>query len=235
MASLIGLNSGSKECLMPIHMYREIEILKKKILSLCALVEESFQSAVKCIDSHDDELARSVITADPIIDEMEVEVEEDCLKLLALYQPVAVDLRYIIASLKINNDLERIGDLTVNIAEETIALSRLPRVDPPAEMLPMAGKVREMVRSSLDCLINLDEELAAKVCDDDDEVDALHRQILDRVQRQNRDTAGTLRQMLHYFQISHNLERIADHATNIAEDTIYMIEGDIIRHRHAES
>jgi phosphate transport system protein len=220
---------------MAIHMYREIENLKKKILSLSALVEESFQSAIKCIDSHDDELAKTVITADPIIDEMEVEVEEDCLKLLALYQPVAVDLRYIIASLKINNDLERIGDLTVNIAEETIALSRIPHVDPPPEMIPMAGKVQEMVRKSLDCLINLDEELAARICEDDDEVDALHRQILNRVQRADRDAQGTIKQTLHYLQIAHNLERIADHATNIAEDTIYMIEGDIVRHRLSES
>lgn len=216
---------------MPQHMYREIERLKKKILSLSALVEESLRSAIKCIETRNVALARSAIDADPLIDEMEVEVEEECLKALALYQPVAADLRYIIIVLKINNDLERIGDLAVNIAEESIRLSALPAVDPPFDLDTMSEKVHQMVSRSLDCLINLDGELARQICASDDDVDNLYRDMFPKVRETAHRQPEVLQQMIHYMEVSHNLERIADHATNIAEDIIYMIKGNIVRHK----
>jgi phosphate transport system protein len=212
------------------HLQREIDRLKRKILALGALVEEDLRQAVKALGERDDKLARRVVETDIEIDNMEVEVEEDCLKVLALHQPVAIDLRFIIAVLKINNDLERIGDLSANIAERAASIAKQERVESPYDFPEMSQKVQAMLHTALDSLVNLDAKLARQVLAADDEVDAINRSMYERVQqriRQNPDKMDTLIQML---AVSRNLERIADHTTNIAEDVIYMIDGEIIRH-----
>lgn len=215
---------------MAIHLQREIERLKKQILTLSAVVEDNVQKAVKAISDRDERLAHRVIDRDFDIDQMEVEVEEECLKILALHQPVAIDLRFIIAVLKINNDLERIGDLSANIAERAASISKQERVESPYDFPVMSQKVQAMLHMALDSLVNLDSKLAHQVLAADDEVDAINRSMYERVQRhihQSPDKMDTLIQML---AVSRNLERIADHTTNIAEDVIYMVDGEIIRH-----
>ncbi len=212
------------------HLQREIDRLKRKILALGALVEEDLRLAVKALGERDDKLARRVVETDIEIDNMEVEVEEDCLKVLALHQPVAIDLRFIIAVLKINNDLERIGDLSANIAERAASIAKQERVESPYDFPEMSQKVQAMLHTALDSLVNLDSKLAHTVLAADDEVDAINRSMYERVQqhiRRNPDKMDTLIQML---AVSRNLERIADHTTNIAEDVIYMVDGEIIRH-----
>ncbi len=212
------------------HLRREIDRLKRKLLALSAYVEESVQRAVKSVSERDEKLAQRVIETDFEIDEMEVDVEEDCLKILALYQPVAIDLRFIIAVLKINNDLERIGDLAVNIAERAVSLSKQARIDSPFDFQTMAERVQKMLQKALDALVNGDEKLAREVLVSDDEIDEMNRQMYDSIKlgiRQSPENVDTLIQVL---AISRNLERIADHTSNIAEDVIYMVDGDIIRH-----
>jgi phosphate transport system protein len=169
--------------------------------------------------------------SDDQIDDLEVDLEEECLKILALHQPVANDLRFIIAVLKINNDLERIGDLAGNIAERTIALAdEKERIVAPTHFPAMVAGVEEMLKKSLDALVNLDLRLAAQVCRMDDQIDKLHAQTYSLVKQEVRSHPDQLDSLLHYLTISRHLERIADLATNLAEDVIYMIEGDIVRH-----
>ncbi len=216
------------------HLRREIDRLKRKLLALSAYVEESVQRAVKAVSERDEKLAQRVIDTDFEIDEMEVDVEEDCLKILALHQPVAIDLRFIIAVLKINNDLERIGDLAVNIAERAASLSKQPRINSPFDFQTMAERVQKMLQKALDALVNADEKLAREVLVCDDEIDEMNRQMYDSIKlgiRKDPENVDTLIQVL---AISRNLERIADHTSNIAEDVIYMVEGDIIRHGHRQ-
>ncbi len=214
------------------HLHREIERLKKKLLSLSAVVEEQVQRAVKALHECDAELARQVILADDEqVDRAEVDVEEDCLKVLALYQPVAADLRFIVAVLKINNDLERIGDMAVNIAERADYLASQEPIELPFNFGEMAGKAQSMLRRSLDALVNVDPELGQQVCADDDEVDMLNRQMYDQVQQRIRQHPEHLEYLMHFLAVSRHLERIADHATNIAEDVIYMVTGQIVRHK----
>jgi len=216
---------------MTIHMKREIEKLKKKLLALCEVVEKSFLQAVQSIKTRDAKLARKVIEADTHIDHMEVDVEEECLKMLALYQPVAIDLRFIITVLKINNDLERIGDLAVNIAERSEYLAGQQEIDVPLDLEKMAEKTQSMLKSSLQALVSMNCELARKVCAADDEVDAMNRQMFLILQDRIRTHPEQTEPLIHLLSASRHLERVADHATNIAEDIIYMIEGQIARHK----
>lgn len=213
------------------HLQREIDKLKKEILSLGATVENSVQMAVKAIDERDSDLAEKVIESDFDIDRAEVELEEDCLKVLALHQPVAIDLRFIIAVLKINNDLERIGDLAVNIAERVRFLSSQPDIRIPFDLQGLVEKTRWMLRYSLDSLVKLDTTIARQVCTADDEVDNINREMYDLVKDAIRAHPEHLDALIPYLSVSRYLERIADHATNIAEDVIYMVEGVIARHR----
>jgi phosphate transport system protein len=166
---------------------------------------------------------------------MEVDVEEECLHTLALHNPVAQDLRFTVAILKINNDLERIGDLAVNIAEQAIALSDQPRVDfTPFGVYDMGPLAQTMVKQSLDALVAVDTQLAEQVCRADDEVDEIHRQLYDKVAQRISQDADQFPQLLRMLVVARNLERMADHATNIAEDVLYMAKGEIVRHGHAE-
>ena len=215
---------------MSVHLKREIEKLKKMLLSLCAAVEESLRLAIKSINERDENLARNVIETDDRIDHMEVDVEEECLKILALHQPVAIDLRFIITALKINNDLERIGDLSVNIAERSKFLALRKGSDVLLDFEQISQKAQAMLRNSLDSLVHMDCELARQVCRADDEVDTINRNMYTQVKDNIRRHPDWIERLIHLLAISRDVERIADHATNIAEDVIYMVEGEIIRH-----
>jgi phosphate transport system protein len=212
------------------HFQREIERLKKKILALSAVVEESVRRAIRSVEERDTCLAQRVIKTDGEIDQTEIDVEEECLKILALHQPVAIDLRFIVAVLKINNDLERIGDMAVNIAERAVFLSTQDKLDIPFKLRDMAEKAQSMLRRSLDALVNLDSALALKVCAADDEVDDLFRIMYDHVKDGVAKQPENADSLINILSVSRYLERIADHATNIAEDVVYMIEGAIVRH-----
>lgn len=213
------------------HLQREIGRLKQRILTLGTEVEESLRRAVKSLVNRDLALATLVVDADATIDQLEVDIEEDCLKILALHQPVAIDLRFIIAVLKINNDLERIGDLAVNIAERAMFLSTREPVEIPFDFPRMSAVTQSMLHRSLDALVNMDYALANDVCVSDDELDELNREMYAKVKEGIRKRPEQLDSLIHLLAVSRQLERIGDHATNIAEDTMYMIKGQIVRHR----
>jgi len=215
---------------MSVHLQREIERVKKNILALCAIVEDQVQVAVRAMLDRDGELAQSVQHRDEDIDHREVEIEEECLKILALYQPVAVDLRFIVAALKINNDLERIGDLAVNIARKAVTTAAEPPAEVPFDIAGMGEKTQAMLRDSIDAMVNMDPRLAVEVCRRDDEVDRLKHEIRTATEERIRREPAKTGPLLRLLAVSRNLERIADCATNIAEDVIYMCEGRIIRH-----
>ncbi len=187
--------------------------------------------SIKAIESRDMNIAKKVMDTDYEIDDIEVDIEEECLKILALHQPVAIDLRFIISVIKINNELERIGDLAVNIAERAAFLASRKKLDILFDFPGMAEKAQTMVKNSLDSLVNLDSGLAWEVCASDDEVDEMNREMFAKVQEGMRKDPSRLECFLHLLSASRHLERIADHATNIAQDVIYMTEGKIVRHR----
>jgi len=216
---------------MTVHMMRDIEKLKKSILALGAAVEECLRRAVRSVTDRNGKLAEDVIHADSGIDAQEVQVEEECLKILALHQPVAIDLRFIVAVLKINSDLERIGDLAVNIAEHGKYLASREPLEIPFDFPGMAAKAEKMLKRTLDALVNMDAAVASEVCAADDEVDAINREMYSKVEAAIRKNPERLEDLIHLFAISRHVERIADHATNIAEDVIYMTAGEIVRHR----
>lgn len=219
---------------MSVHLQREIERLKKNLLALCALVEEQVQMAVRALLERDVELARRVEHRDLEIDHREVEVEEECLKALALHQPVASDLRFIVSAMKMNSDLERIGDLAVNIAHKALTVAAQAPAEIPFDLAAMWQKTQRMLRDSLDALVNLDARLAHDVCARDNEVDQWKHDIRRRAERLMQENPSQIPVLLNLLAVSRNLERIADHATNIAEDVIYMVEGRIIRHGTGE-
>ncbi|HXC49469.1 MAG TPA: phosphate signaling complex protein PhoU [Candidatus Limnocylindrales bacterium] len=220
---------------MPKHLDLEIEKLKKQILSLAAFVEESVARSVAAINARDAGAGQQVIDFDSHIDALEVEVEEECLKLLALHQPVAQDLRFIVACIRLNSDLERIGDLAVNIGERAVFLSSVAEVsEKPLDVGAMAKLVRSMLSEALNALVNLDARLARRVCAMDDEADSMHRDTFRRVEDAVGRHPSEFATLTHYLSVSRYLERIADHATNIAEDVIYMVEGEIARHRSGD-
>jgi len=213
------------------HLHRETEKLKKHLLHLSAVVEENLQRAGRAIQARDIALAEEVIRTDREVDQLEVDFEEECLKVLALHQPVASDLRFIIAMLKINNDLERIDDLAVNLGKRARYIARHDLVGTPPELGEMVRKAQDMVHRVLDALINRDAALANAVCQGDDVVDELARRITDWAIQEIRKTPEQTETLLKFVAAARHLERVADHATNIAEDVIYMLQGDIIRHR----
>lgn len=213
------------------HLQKELDKIKKRVLSLGALVEDRVHKVSQVIEKRDLFEAGQIIKLDYEVDETEVEIEEECLKVLALHQPVAVDLRFLIAVIKINNDLERIADETVNIAQRVTSIAKQNNAsDFRYDYGPMTEKVASMLRMSLDALVNLDADIAFKVCLMDDEVDELHHAAYDRIKSVMKQHPDDIRHLLNLFLISRHLERVADHATNIAEEVIYMIEGEIVRH-----
>jgi len=216
-------------------LHRQIQKIKRRLLAIGAIVEEQVDLAVKSIVSRDKVLAQKVISRDVEIDLMEVDLEEECLNVLALHQPMAVDLRIVIAVLKINNDLERIGDLAVDATERAVVLIEQEPVEFPFDFDAMSKAVQRMLRDCLEALINLDMDLAVKVCSSDDTVDAMHASMFNKVAKEVVKQPEHVEQLLTYLSVSRYLERIADHTTNIAEDVIYLIKGNIVRHQDAIS
>jgi len=214
---------------MAVHLQKEIDKLKKQIVLLAGTVEKRVADAVKSIDQRDAQLAQQIKDSDQIIDQTEVEVEEECLKTLALYQPVAMDLRFIVAVLKINSDLERIGDEAVNIAGRALNINAYPKIEINFDLKTLAFKVMAMLKRSLDALVNMDAAIAHAVIDSDDEIDETVRVLFQQVKDEIRRQPEKIDYIIEYMRINRHLERIADHATNIAEEVVYMIEGKIVR------
>jgi phosphate transport system protein len=222
------------ELLMSKHLERDLERLQHDILRMAASVEDAIHKATRALYDRDADLAREVIAGDNEIDAEETHVEESCLKILALHQPVAIDLRRIAAVIKINSELERMADLAEEIAERALNLAELPHVPVPEKLERMADLTTSMVRQSLDAFVNLDTRLARVVCRLDDEVDRYNRAMVDELIRIMRESPALVEPGLSMFSATRHLERIADHATNIAEDVVYLVEGEIIRHRPAD-
>jgi phosphate transport system protein len=219
---------------MSIHLNRDLENVQQRVLSLASAVEQIVEKSIHALFERDARLARTLMESDTPIDMEENVIEEECLKILALHQPVAVDLRRVAAMVKINNDLERMADLAVNIAERALALAQGPDVPVPTTFHQMTDLTNTMVRDSLDAFLNLDVALAKRVCRLDDEVDRYNREIIDLVSEFMKQSPANVDPGLHLFSAARQLERIADHATNIAEDVVYLVEGKIIRH-HPEA
>lgn len=216
---------------MTLLMLRELDRIKKGLLELCAMVEESVVKAIQAVVNNNVDLAREVIAGDDEIDTREVELDEECFKLIALYQPVAVDLRFVVAVIKFNNDLERIADLAANIAERALVLATSQDISAPYDVAQMTDAVQDMLKKSLDALVNLDVELARRVLTMDDEVDHMHSNNYQLVKDEIRKRPEHIDALLQYVTVSRHLERIADLATNIAEDVVYIVEGEIVRHK----
>ena len=210
---------------------REIDNLKKLVLSLGAIVEEQIQRSMLALSRRDDALADEVVRKDREIDSLEIIVEEECLKILALYQPVAKELRFVIAVLKMNNDLERIGDLASNIAKRAKFLATREKMPLLDKLETAASKAQDMVKKALDALVNTDVKLAKEVCENDDEVDSLTREMINQTVEEIEKNPKKTEDYFNIRSISKNIERIADSATNIAEDVIYLSTGEIIRHQ----
>lgn len=216
---------------MKIHLQRELDALRKRVFHLCSLVEDNLALAIRTVQHPDEATIETIRHRDREIDELEVHVEEECLKILALYHPVAADLRYLVSVLKLNADIERIGDLAVNIAGAT---RRLGDVDMPtavAEKLGiLAAKSRAMLRLSLEALMDLDTVRARAVLAADDEVDRLYHELSAMLQERMVATPREANSVFCWLLAAKSMERVGDHATNIAEDTIYTVEGEIVRH-----
>ena len=213
------------------HFHRELDKIKKMILSLGALVEQRVHQVKQALEDRDVAVANEIIHLDHEIDQMEVDIEEECLKIIALHQPVATDLRFLIAVIKINNDLERIGDQVVNIAQRIVSIAKVPIAPYRFDYAEMADKAEAMLRMSLDSLVNQDLDDAIKVLHLDDEVDAIKNEVYDLIKAAIADgVTKDIGYMINLLLISRHIERLADHATNIAEEVIYMIEGEIVRH-----
>ncbi len=219
---------------MTIRLQKELERLKKSILSLGTMVEERVRMAIRALELRDANLAEKIIRSDYEIDEFEVEVEEECLKILALHQPVAVDLRFIIAAIKINNDLERIADEAVNIAERVQIIAKRERLDIPFDYTMMAENTSSMLEKSLDALVNRDDALALTVLKSDDEIDDMKNYAYDVVKQAIGEYPDRVGYLINLLLMCRHLERIADHATNIAEEVVYMVQGQIVRHGNVE-
>lgn len=217
------------------HFHRQIDKLKKQLLNLGTLVEDAVHESIQAIQNRDADLADRVIEGDKKIDLMEIDVEEECLHTLALHQPVAVDLRFVVAVLKINHDLERIGDLAASIARQAKFLASEAIVEQtPFDLPGMCTRVTRMLHDALDALVSLDVESARKVRKLDDEVDEIYARMYDELADAMRQRPDQMEQMIHLMNVARQLERMADHAVNIAKDVVYMVEGEIVRHRRVQ-
>jgi phosphate transport system protein len=213
------------------HLQRDLERVKRDLLAMSGLVEEATDLAIGAVVDRRRDLAEQVVAGDDRIDAKELEVEDECLKVLALHQPVASDLRFLISVLKVNNDLERMGDLAKNIAERALALAGQPPIEGAEDFRSMAERVRRMVHDCIDALVERNVDLARKVCFDDREVDEENRRRFERLQDVMRKDPSSVERAVHLLSISRHLERIADHATNVAEDVVFLVDGEVIRHQ----
>lgn len=215
---------------MTTHLTRAMHQIKKEILSLGAMVEDRFKKAIYAIKSEDLEQAQEIIDTDFLVDEREVEVEEECLKTLALYQPVATDLRLITAVIKINNDLERIADYAVNIAQRYKTSAKTNANTFKYDYTAMAEQAAKMLKLSLDALVSMDVELAYTVREMDEEVNTMRNDAYRIMKNDIQRHPEMVEEIINMYLISRHIERVGDHTKNIAEEVIYLIEGEIIRH-----
>jgi phosphate transport system protein len=212
------------------HFHEELEALKQTLLAMGGLVEDQIRRVMQALLERNDALALEVIERDRQVNAYDVEVDETCVNLLALHQPAAGDLRFITTAMKIVTDLERIGDQAVNIAQRALELSQEPQLKPYIDLPRMAEKAQRMVKDSLDAFVARDTELARRVCAADGEVDALKEQIFRELLTFMMEDARTIPRAIRLILISRFMERVADHATNIAEMVVYMVEGKMVRH-----
>jgi phosphate transport system protein len=215
---------------MPRHFHEELDALRQTLLAMGGLVEDQIRRAMRALLERDDVLAQEVIDRDRQVNTYDVEVDEQCVELLALHQPAASDLRFITTAMKIVTDLERIGDQAVNIAQRVLELNRDPQLKPYIDLPRMADKAQRMVKESLDAFVAGDTALARQVCGADAEVDALKEQIFRELLTFMMEDPRTIPRAIRIILISRFLERVADHATNIAEMVIYLVEGKMVRH-----
>lgn len=218
---------------MTIHLTRDLETLHRDLLSMSAMVEDMIHQAVDGLQKPSLELARALAERDNEIDRWDVRIEDECLKILALHQPVANDLRRIASVLKITGELERVADLGVHIADRACGMLTRPGVTIPLKLKEMADFAVDMLHRAIDSYVDLDSERARRVCNDDDHVDELNRQIIAELVQRMQSHPDLVEALMHVFSASRHVERVADHATNIAEDVVYMVEGEIIRHRNS--
>ena len=216
------------------HFVEELEQLKTKLLEMSSLVEAAIQRSISAVIHKDKGAAEEVFRNEARINEIEIEIDEFATNLLALQQPMAADLRLIVAALKINTDLERMGDLSVNIAERAKSLLEEPVIKPMIDIPHIAGLVQSMVRKALDAFVNRDADLARSVLASDDAVDMLRTACYHELVSFMEKDPQHIRQALDLLAVTRNLERIADHSTNIAEDVLYLVKGVDVRH-HAEA
>lgn len=215
---------------MRVHLQRDIDKLKRRLLVLSAEAEEDVRLATRALAERNEALAREVLAREVQTNAMEVDIEEDCLKILALHQPVAGDLRQVIAALKIDRDLERIADLAAHIAERSLALFARPPLDIPFRLDEMGAKVQAMLKKSLDAFVSLNSAAAHEVCAMDGEINAIKKDTFRQVRDAVMKAPVLFDSLMQVMHIARHLERIADHATNIAEDLIYLVDGRIVRH-----
>ena len=215
---------------METHLQHELNQLKSELLRMGGLVERAISNAVEALVKRDTPLAEKTIREDARINDLELDIDDRCLKLLALHQPLAGDLRFITSAMRINTELERIGDLSVNIAERAISLKQESQLKPYIDLPRMAEITQGMVRDVLDAFVKGDPELARSVCRRDDEVDALNNQVFRELLTYMMEDPKTITRSAHLIIVSRCLERIADHATNIAEGVIFMAQALVIKH-----
>jgi phosphate transport system protein len=212
------------------HFHEELEALKQTLLAMGGLVEDQIRRVMQALTERDDAVAQAVIDRDRQVNTYDVEVDEQCVELLALHQPTAGDLRFITTAMKIVTDLERIGDQAVNIAQRVIELNREPQLKPYIDLPRMATRAQAMVKESLDAFVTRDTDLARRVCAEDAEVDALKEQIFRELLTFMMEDPRAIPRAIRLILISRFMERVADHATNIAEMVVYLVEGKMVRH-----
>lgn len=217
---------------MSIHLIKDLDHLHHRVLTMCARVEEMIHTAVDSLHHPNFELASQLVKQDDVIDDLDVQIEEECLKLLALHQPVAIDLRRVTTVMKISAELERVADLSVNIAERALGIVSCAEITVPDNLKDMSRQALDMLHRGIDAYVNLDVRLAREVCLADDQVDQLNREIIAELSEMMKRHPELIDPALHLFSASRQIERIADHATNIAEDVMYLVQGEIIRHRN---
>jgi len=216
------------------HFVEELDYLRSRLLGMSALVEDSVYRSVLALSDKDPQQAQKVLQNEAEINRMEIEIDDLATRLLALQQPMATDLRFLTSAIKINNDLERMGDLAVNIVERALSLINEPLTKPIVDIPAMASRVQAMIRMSLDSFVRRDAELARTVLVSDDAVDELRDAIYEELTSHMEQDPKSVRQGINLMFVARNLERLADHATNIAEDVLFLIEGVDVRH-HAET
>jgi phosphate transport system protein len=216
------------------HFHKELDELKENLLRMAALVEGAIRDALQSLVKRDSELAKKTFEGEDRINAMEIAIDDMCLKLLALRQPMASDLRFITSAMKITTDLERMGDQAVNIAERAIFLNQEPQLKPYIDVPRMAEIAKSMVKDVLDAFVNRDSKLARSVCERDDLVDGLNDQVVRELLTYMMADPKTIPRAVHLIIVARCLERIADHATNIAEDVIFILDASVIKH-HADA